>query len=252
MTIYTWGTNVSGDWNGGAFWTPAGVPNAIAADVTIDAATTFAAYTVTIAAGETETVHSLTMNGTNNFSGTTDPTVYRAAELELDGTLVFSAGSSGLFAGSQQTFVHESAGATAAILNAGTVNGFIQAEGNLLLAGTNTVYISNEIEALGGTISIAAPLGDLISNTLTDGIFAAKGLAALISLGGAGTGQIVNIVTLAGEAPGWTELTLDGRNTSINEWNGSRFVAVETTLRTIGGGGTVDVLGGATISATGR
>jgi hypothetical protein len=244
MTIHNWAVGVSGDWNTGSLWSPAGVPNTAAADVTIDAAATLGAYTVTIASGTTETVNSLSMNAANNFNGTFNPAGYLAAKLELDGTLVFAAGSAGRFDGSPQTFVHERAGATAAILNGGTLNASIQAEGTLLLAGTNTVYISNEIAALGGTVTIAAPLGDIIGNTLTDGIFAAHGLGAVVNLGNAAAGQIVAIATVAGETSGWAELTLDGANAAINEWNGSSLVAIETTLRKIGAGGTVDILGG--------
>ena len=143
MSTFAWAANISGDWNAGTLWTPASVPNAVAADVTIDAATTLAPYTVTIASGETETVDSLSMNGTNNFVGTNNPGTYVGAELELDGTLIFAPGSAGAFNGSFGTTVHESTCDTAAILNAGTINGFIQAAGTLLLSGANTVYISN-------------------------------------------------------------------------------------------------------------
>jgi hypothetical protein len=243
MASFSWATNVSGDWNTGTLWIPATVPDSAAADVTIDAAATLAPYTVTIASGETETVDSLSMNGTNNFVGSNTPGNYVAAELELDGTLVFATGSAGAFEGSLQTYVHESAGASAAILNVGTLNAFIQAEGTLLLAGTNSVYISDEIEALAGTVAIDAPIGNVTGNTLTDGIFAATGAGAVIDLGSASAGQIVNIVTVAALF-GWTELDFDGPTAAINEWSGTHLVSVETTLRDIGAGGTVDILGG--------
>jgi hypothetical protein len=125
MATFSWAANASGNWNTGTLWTAAAVPNAGTADVTIDAPTT-QAYTVTIAAGQTETVRSLTMNGTNNFAGS-HQTPYAAAGLELDGTLIFAAGSPGALLGSLQTYIHEQAGASAAILNVGTVNAFIQA-----------------------------------------------------------------------------------------------------------------------------
>src|ERR1700760_2170962 len=127
MASFSWATNVSGDWNTGTLWIPATVPNSAAADVTIDAAAALAPYTVTITSGETESVDSLSMNGANNFVGSNTPSNYVAAELELDGTLVFAAGSAGAFEGSLQTYVHERPGASAAILNGGSLNAFIQA-----------------------------------------------------------------------------------------------------------------------------
>ncbi len=242
MAIFDWAANTSGDWNTGTLWTQAFVPNNLAANVTIDAATTLNAYTVTIAAGETETVSSLSMNGTNNFGGTHLSGTYVAAELELDGTIVFGPGSAGSLDGSLQTFVHEKSGSSAAILNGGRLDAFIQVEGNLLLAGANTVYFSNEVEALGGTVAITAPIGNVVGNTLTDGVFAARGPGAVINLGAA-SGPVVSIETIAASF-GWTELTLDGPAAAITEWNGSGLVPVETTLRVIGAGAEVDILGG--------
>ena len=58
MTSYSWAAPVSGDWANAALWSPAAVPNNAAADVTIDNPT-LAAYLVTIAAGENETVDSV-------------------------------------------------------------------------------------------------------------------------------------------------------------------------------------------------
>ncbi len=91
MTSYSWNTDTSGDWNTGTPWTGLTVPNDVAADVTIDAASTLTAYTVTIAQGESFLVHSLTMNGVNELAGSNESPYY-AAELELDGTLNFGTG----------------------------------------------------------------------------------------------------------------------------------------------------------------
>ena len=64
MATSTWTTGVSGDWNTGTLWTPGTVPNATT-DVAIDApAPAGSSYTVTIAAGATETLKSLTVNST--------------------------------------------------------------------------------------------------------------------------------------------------------------------------------------------
>ena len=70
MTTFNWTSGTDGDWNTGTLWTPATVPNDIAADVTIDAADTL--YTVTIAGGESETVNSLSMNDNTGRPGTND------------------------------------------------------------------------------------------------------------------------------------------------------------------------------------
>src|SRR3954464_13988072 len=145
MTAYNWASNVSGAWNTGTLWALASVPNNAAADVTIDAPTVFVPYTITIASGQTETIHSLSINTINNHDGAGIPGDYRAAELELDGTLVFAAGSPGTLSGPLQTLVHVSSGNNAKVVNGGTLSAFIQVEGNLLLTGTNGIYISNEL-----------------------------------------------------------------------------------------------------------
>ncbi len=255
MATYTWTTGVSGDWNTGTLWTPSAVPTDGTADVAIDAAApTGASYTVTIAAGETVTVKSLTMNSTDADNNAANSVPYNAAELELDGTLVFAPGSAGAIGGSLQTFIHTQGGVNAEIVNAGTVNGFLQVEGNLLLTGTNGVYITNAIQALAGTATIdtksIAEL-DVPNRTLFDGIFEAKGPGAVVNLGGALEGLIVNIATIEGpplNPGGWTELTYNDATAVINEWNGATYVGVETTLTDIKAAGTVDVLQGRTFN----
>jgi hypothetical protein len=249
MSSFSWTNGVDGDWNTGTLWTPATVPNDIAADVTIDAADTL--YTVTIAAGETETVDSLSMNNGVGRPGTNDSTGYHAAQLQLDGTLAFAPGSAGLLDGALQTYLFTDGGANAEILNGGTLNAFIQSSGNLLLTGTNGIYITNAVQALGGTVTIdTSSIAEMTGNTLFDGIFWAKGPGAVINLGGTLEGLIVNIATVEGplagpnQTAGWTELTFDDPTAVIEEWNGTAYVPVESTLTEIAGGGTVDVLDG--------
>src|ERR1700733_5916472 len=123
MASFTWAAPVGGDWNVATNWSPATVPNDPTADVTIDNPTT-AAYLVTIAAGENETVDSLSMNATNDLAGS-NKTPYTAAELQIGGTLTFGAGSSGSLGGSLQTYVQMLNGT---IVNPGTINGFVQGE----------------------------------------------------------------------------------------------------------------------------
>jgi hypothetical protein len=247
MTSYSWASNVSGDWNTGTLWTPATVPNSATADVTIDVATTLA-YAVTIAATQSFTVNSLTMNDTDADNAGAGSVPYKAAALTLDGTLAFAPGSTGSLGGSLQNYILTEAGANAEIINGGTLNGFIQVEGNLLLTGTNGIYITNAIQATGGTVTVdTKSIAELTGNTLFDGIYQAVGASAVINLGGALQGLIVNVATLEGpplNPPGWTELTYVGSTAAINEWNGTAYVPVESSLTTIQSGGTVDVLGG--------
>ena len=249
MANFTWANPVTGDWNSGTLWAGGTVPNDVSADVTIDATTTVGGgYGVTIAAGESFTVNSLTMNDVGQGANTPD---YEAADLQLDGTLAFAPGSTGAIGGSLQTHIFNNAGDNSEIVNAGTINGFIQAGGNLLITGTNGVYITNDLQALGGTAIIdTKSIAEMTGNTLFDGIFEAKtntpSAPALIELGGSLQGDVVSIGTVEGPSPanvpgGWTELSFTGASTAIEEWNGTGYVGVESSLTDIKGGGTVDV-----------
>ena len=258
MAIFSWKSGVSGDWATAAAWTQAAVPTA-ADDVTIDAlAPVGGTYAVTIAKGESQTVNSLTMNGVNNLAGSnTSP--YNAAALEIDGTLTFAPGSAGTLGGALQSLVVLNGGT---IVNGGVLNGFIQVQGNALLTGTKTLDIANYLQALGGTITvdttaIANITGNFVTgNTLSRGVFqaaGAPGVGAVVNLGGALQHLIVNIATVAGSAlntGGDTHLTFSDQTSAINEWNGTTYVAVETTLAEIAGGGVVDVLAGRDYSTT--
>jgi len=150
--------------------------------------------------------------------------------------------------------VHVSHGDSAEIVNGGTINGFIQVEGNLLLTGTNGIYITNDLQALAGTVTVdTKSIAEITGSTEFDGIFEAKGPGAVVDLGGAGGGLIVNIATIEGPPlvpTGWTELTFNDPSAQINEWNGKAYVSVETTLTDIKGRGTVDVLAGRNYTTT--
>ena len=173
MATYSWTTGENGDWNTAADWSPNGLPGA-GDDVTIDAPATSGAYTVTIAAGESETVNSLTMNGVNNLAGA-NSNPYTAAELEVDGTLTFAgldgASSAGLFGGSLQTFVVVNGGT---IVNAGTVDALVQATGSVLFTGTNGIYFTNELQALGTATVDTQSIAEIAGNTLFDGTMTRK------------------------------------------------------------------------------
>ena len=249
MATYSWAAPISGDWNTAANWSPAAVPNATT-DVSIDNPTT-ATYQVTIAAGENQTVNSLTMNAVNDLAGSNRDNAgnpnspYTASELQINGTLTFAPGSPGLLGGSLQTFVTVNSGT---IINPGTLNGFIQATGNVLLTGTNGLYITNWLQSLSAVVTVdTKSIAELAGNTLFDGIYQVEGPNAIINLGGPRQNLIVNIQTVEGPPlipNGWTELILSGTPNEIGEWNGSGYVGLESTLTTIASRGTVDVTGG--------
>ncbi len=252
MTTYSWTKPVSGDWNTGTLWSTGTVPNATA-DVSIDALDTIGIYTVTIAAGESETIGSLTLNAANNLAGTNSPT-YTGAEFQMDGTLTFAPGSAGTIGGSLQSYMVSNSGT---FVNVGTFAPFFQGTGNVLFTGTNGFYVENWLQSLGtvtvdtksiNEITGAAPTVaagvTIAANTMFDGIYDATGATSVVNLGGALEGLIVNIATLEGppaNPTGWSELVLNGPHSQINEWNGKAYVGLETTLKEIGAAGTLDV-----------
>jgi hypothetical protein len=181
------------------------------------------------------------MNGVNELAGSNE-SPYSAAELELNGTLDFGTGV-GAWNGSLQTNVLTASGANAAIINGGTLNANFTVEGNLTFTGTNAVYITSEIQAIGGTVTIDTPIAEVSGNTLFDGIFTAIGPGSVMDLGGA-AGATLNITTIEGpqtNPTGWTELTFADPSSVINEWNGSAYVPIESTLKEISAGATIDV-----------
>ncbi len=145
--------------------------------------------------------------------------------------------------GSLQTNVLTASGVNAAIINGGTLNANFTVEGNLTFTGTNAVYITSEIQAIGGTVTIDTPIAEVSGNTLFDGIFTAIGSGSVMDLGGA-AGATLNITTIEGpqaNPTGWTELTYADPSSVINEWNGNAYVPIESTLKEISAGATIDV-----------
>jgi len=238
---YGWTRGVSGDWSTAANWTPAGIPNGAAAGVLIDAVPTVpGVYTVTIARGTADTVAALSLNTNLNYSGTlVNP--YKAAQLEIDGTLTFAPGSDGLVAGPLQSSITMNTGT---LVNAGTVNAFIQALGIDLITGTNGFYITNWLQSLGTVTVDTRSIAELTGNTLFDGVFEAQGAASFINFGGKLQNLVVNIGTIEGPpliAGGYTEVIFDAQGSGINEWNGTAYQSIEQTVSLITAGGTLDV-----------
>lgn len=251
MTAYTWVTGVSGDWSTATDWTPAAVPDSAAADVVIDAlpAAGTSNYTVTIAPGESEVVDSIALNVTNNLGGVNPPagSPYSGAILAVDGTLTFAPGSAGGIGGPLQSIIQLTNGT---IVNAGTIDAFVQTSGISMFTGTNGIYFTNWLQSQGATVVDTASIAEYTAatKTLFDGIWQSDGDGTYIDLGGVG-GEDIDIVTLQGPkavptTDYWTQLIFTGATSAIDEWNGTTYVPVESSITTIGLDGIITVEGG--------
>ena len=239
MASYKWARGVSGTWNTAADWLPNAVPNDPAADVVIDAAPAGSDnfYNVIIASGTNETVRSLDLAGSN-------------IGLEVDGTLTFAPGSAGALGREFQSSPLTINNGT--IVNAGMMFSFIQTKGNVLFTGGNPIYIAWELQVVSGTATIdTASIGqyDAAHHTLFDGVFDALGAGRTVNFGGKLGGLAVDIETLTGPKPTptqsyWTQLTYDDPGSQINEWNGTSYVPVESTLKLIENAAYVTVTNG--------
>lgn len=248
MASYNWTTATSGDWNTGTLWSggtpPNLVPNAIDANATIDVASATTLYTVTIAPTESITLASLDLNKQGDG---TNSSPYKGAVLEMDGTLTFT--GSGTIGGSLQSQILSNGGT---FVNVGNLASFTQGSGTVLFEGSNPFYVQNELQSLGTVIVDTGSIGELIQNTLTDGIYSAVGDTSVVDLGGTRGRLIPGITKIQGPPDqttqfgfqGWTELQMNGPAAAINEWNGTAYVSVETTLNDVGGGGLLEALTG--------
>jgi len=204
------------------------VPNGIDADVVIDPppAGVTGKYTVTIGAGASETVKSLDLGATT-------------ASLAIDGKLTFAPGSSGAIGAPYGSSLITLNNGT--LVNAGDVFALIQTTGNVLFTGANSFYLEWEMQALSGTATIDTnSIGqyNAATNTLFDGIYEAVGAKQAINLGGKIGGLKVNIETLSGPKATptsnfWTDLIYDDPGSQLNEWNGTAYVPIESTLKLI-------------------
>ena len=245
MAIFKWNKGVSGSWDAAGNWMAGAVPNGPAADVVIDAAPAGAAgyYAVTIAAGTNRVVNSLDLASSN-------------IGLEVDGTLTFAPGSTGALGREFQSSPLLIDNGT--IVNAGLMFTFIQTRGEVRFTGSNPIYIAWELQVLDGTATVdTASIAqyDTATRTLFDGAFEALGSGRTINLGGKAGGFVVNIETLTGPKPTpthsyWTQLVYDDPGSQINEWDGTRYVPVESTLKRIDNSAYVNVRNGRDYTTT--
>lgn len=239
MAKFTWGKGISGSWGAAANWLGGVVPNGPAADVEIDAAPANASgyYNATIAAGTDITVNSLDL--ANSSIG-----------LEVDGTLTFAPGSAGALGREFQSSTLTINGGR--IVNAGLMFTFIQTRGDVQFTGANPIYIAWELQVLDGTATVdtsSIAQYDAAKHTLFDGAFEALGGGRTINLGGKGGGFVLDVETLTGPKPTpthsyWTQLSYDDPGSQINEWNGTGYVPVESTLKRIENAAYVNVRNG--------
>ncbi len=239
MAGFKWSKGVSGNWNTAGNWLAGAVPNDAAADVVIDAAPAGVGgyYTVTIAAGVNETVNSLDLASSD-------------IGLEVDGTLTFAPGSAGALGREFQSSPLAINGGK--IVNAGLMFTFIQTRGDVQFTGSNPIYIAWELQVLDGTATVdtsSIAQYDTAKHTLFDGAFEALGGGRTINLGGKLGGFVMNIETLTGPKPTpthsyWTQLAYDDPGSQINEWNGTGYVPVESTLKLIENSAYVNVRNG--------
>jgi len=239
MTKFSWNKGVAGDWNAAANWLDNAVPNDPAADVVVGAAPVGSPgyYAVKIAAGTNDTVNSLDLASST-------------IGLEIDGTLTFAPGSAGALGREfQSSTVMINNGA---VVNAGQVFAYVQTTGNVLFTGSNPIYLGWELQVVSGTATIdTASIGqyDAAHHTLFDGAFDALGTGRTVNFGGKLGGLAVDIETLTGPKPTptqsyWTQLTYDDPGSQINEWNGTSYVPVESTLKLIENAAYVTVTNG--------
>ena len=239
MAGFKWSNGVSGSWNAAGNWLAGAVPNDPTADVVIDAAPASVGgyYTVTIAAGVNETVKSLDLASSN-------------IGLEVDGTLTFAPGSAGALGREFQSSPLAINGGK--IVNAGLMYTFIQTTGDVQFTGSNPIYIAWELQVLDGTATVdtsSIAQYDTAKHTLFDGAFEALGGGRTINLGGKLGGFVMDIENLTGPKPTpthsyWTQLIYDDPGSQINEWNGTSYVSVESTLKQISNAAYITVRNG--------
>ena len=239
MAGFKWSKGVSGNWNAPGNWLAGAVPNDAAADVVIDAAPASVGgyYSVTIPAGIIVTVISLELASSE-------------IGLEVDGSLTFAPGSAGALGREFQSSPLAINGGK--IVNAGLMFTFIQTTGDVQFTGSNPIYIAWELQVLDGTATVdtsSIAQYDTAKHTLFDGAFEALGGGRTINLGGKLGGFVVDIETLTGPKPTpthsyWTQLAYDDPGSQINEWNGTGYMSVESTLKRIENSAYVNVRNG--------
>lgn len=286
VTTSTWTNGISADWTVDANWTPSGAPNdqSVIALINAAPATGTSSYTVTISAGEGFSPGGVTINNAGATLAVTGggqlvlnggALAAQQGAVVLNNGVIINAGSvSGLITGTGQFFnlggsVVSSATiqTTAGLLTFNTPfinNGTISASGTASSAGT--IVAANDFTN-NGTVSAFAPAGgadleiqgsnfsNLSNGTLTGGTYIARGT---IAQGQTSAISSQLVFAVSGGSPVTTDaatLILDGPAAVIKGAtvvSGSTLTpSIETELRTITAGGSLQLLNGANFADTG-
>lgn len=238
----TWLNGTSGDWNTGANWSGAVVPNNAATDVLIAVAPAVTTYTVRLAAATTISIGGITLGNAG-------------ATLSISGTMQLNGGA---LAVNQGTVTLAS---NSSVLNGvGTLTGLVTGRGTV--RGTGTLIAQGTIVANRNlnTLLVSAPL--LNNGTV---ISSASGGGSILGLQAASSGNF-NAGTLTGESysaigsassqnpvririgtssvitTNAATLTFDDTSNDIQGHDGASFVSVATQMQTIAAAGVLRLL----------
>lgn len=237
MTTYTWNSTNSGDWNTSANWSPNGIPSTASDYVVISNS---GSYTITIGSSASDAVSGITITALQNILGgvAMNPTI------AVDGTLDFTGSAGAISEGSGD--ISNLLVNNGTIVNGGSMDPMVQVTNVASFIGTNTVYFTDQLEALPSSTAVVDPsaIMGLSGGTLADGVFNATdlgtGSGGTIELGG--SALTADITTLSGNANGNAWIILNGAGSELESWNGTAYATIENTLTNITGGGTLESL----------
>ena len=243
MTTYTWQTGTSGAWATPLNWNSSSFPDDGNAVALISA--TGVGYKVTIAAGETDTVNSITIgNGFVSDSLTSAPTLDVLGTLQFAGTNTpqtsflqggMVVGTSGVVEGDGDLGATDIPGIAFNFTNNGTI---------LANAGTDLFILSSftnngTLLATNGAVYVeGTSFANISGTTLAGGSYIVQGPSAgTDNQIGFDIGGAIEIVTDA------ANIVLDGNATEILAYDGG-FQPLEFQLQTIASTGSLQLLDG--------
>jgi hypothetical protein len=241
MTTFTWTTSTTGDWAIATNWSPAAVPDANTAVAILPGVTSAGAYTVTIAAGESEIINAITLGdltgghfgptldvaGTLTFAGAGPSMAFLSGTMQIDiGGVLAGVGSLGT-----------TQGPGVSVINNGTLHG--NAGANQALSILTGFTNNGTVLADNGNVGIEGPAGltNLSGTTLTGGTWIAQGPTA-------GTFNQIELgfnfdAVIAVDA---AKIVLDGAASDFQGYSSGAFQPIEQQLQTIASNGTLQLL----------
>ena len=252
VTTFTWNTGTAGQWTVASNWNPGTIPNSPAAAVVIGAAGVGGSnYTVTLAAGATEQVNSLTIG--NLSLGAGEPTLEVAGTLQLvgsDATTSFLQGAliidnSGVLDGEGLLGATSIPGIPFTFENFGVLHA--DAGANTALAVLSGFSNIGTVLADNGSVEIegSAGISNLSGSVLTGGTYIVQGPTA-----GTFNQILFGFNFDANLAVDAATIILDGSATAIDGYAGGNFVPLEQQLQTVAVGGDLELRSGRGFLAT--